>query len=107
MASVPKPPKEHWSVDKKIPAGLVLAMLAQLIGFGWYGSKVDSRIEDLEKRSIRTETQVNNIDKDVRGFDTRLGRLEEKISAVLDIAKRLESVIDRRNGNGDRFPERP
>jgi hypothetical protein len=107
MASVVKPPKEHWSVDKKIPAALVLAMLGQIMGFGWYASKVDSRVEDLEKRTVRTETQIHNMDRDVRGFDSRMGRLEEKISAVLDIAKRLEGIIDRRNGNGDRFPERP
>jgi hypothetical protein len=103
MASATKPPKEHWTLDKKIPGGLVLAMLAQLVGFGWYASKVDSRVEDLEKRTVRTETQVSTIDRDVRGFDSRMGRLEEKISAVLDIAKRLEGIIDRRNGD----PARP
>jgi hypothetical protein len=98
-----KPPAEHWTLDKKIPAALVLAMFAQLVGFGWYASKVDSRVEDLEKRTVRTEAQVSTMERDVRGFDSRMGRLEEKISAVLDIAKRLEGIIDRRNGD----PTRP
>jgi hypothetical protein len=102
-AAVVKPPTEHWSLDKKIPAALVLAMLVQLMGFGWYASKVDSRVEELERRSIRTETQVTSIDRDVRGFDSRMARMEEKISTVLDIAKRLEGIIDRRNGD----PVRP
>jgi hypothetical protein len=95
---------EHWSLDRKIPAALVVAMLAQLMGFGWYASKVDSRVEDLEKRTIRTETQVTTMDRDVRNFDTRMVRVEEKIGAVLDIVRRLERIVDRRNGDA---PERP
>ena len=98
------PPNDHWSVDRKIPAALVLAMLAQLMGFGWYASKVDSRVEDLEKRTIRTETQVTSMDRDVRNFDTRMVRVEEKIGAVLDIVRRLERIVDRRNGDA---PDRP
>lgn len=98
------PSSDHWSLDRKIPAALVIAMLAQLMGFGWYASKVDSRVEELEKRTIRTETQMTAIDRDVRGFDARMARLEEKIGAVLDIVRRLERVVDRRAGDPDPRP---
>jgi len=43
---------EHWSLDKRVPVALIVAMISQLVGFGWVASKFDSRVVSLERLSI-------------------------------------------------------
>lgn len=97
---------EHWALDRKVPVAIIVTLVAQIIGFAWYAAKLDARVEEQGVRLAKTEAQIVVIDRDARDVSTRLVRVEEKIGAVLDIARRLERIVDRRVG-GEDLPTRP
>lgn len=90
--------REHWTLDRKVPVAIVATILIQLIGFAWYAAKLDARVEEQALRLNRAETQITSIEREARDVSTRLVRVEEKVSAILDILRRLERAVDGRNG---------
>lgn len=91
----PRDDASHWLLDKRINVGLVLGMVVQMMGFGWYAAKIDSRVEQLELRTTNQEGRLVTFDKEARDVSIRLIRLEEKTSAVLEILRRIETQVDR------------
>ena len=91
--------REHWTLDRKVPAAIVATILIQLFGFAWYAAKLDARVEEQALRLNRAETQITSDEREAREVSTRLVRVEEKVSAILDILRRLEREADGRNGN--------
>ena len=86
---------EHWTLDKRIPLAFIIALLAQLVGFAWYASKLDSRIEAVEHKQSEAKTRLDSYDRDARNVGERLVRLEEKQSATLEILQRIERSLAR------------
>ena len=99
------PPKEippdHWTLDKKVPVAIIVVLVGQFLGGLWFISKLDSRLEDQDKRLLKAEAQIGVIDKDAREAGGRLIRLEEKMSAMLAILQRVERALE-----ADRPPNR-
>lgn len=87
---------EHWTLDRKVPVAIVATLFVQLLGFGWYAAKLDARVEEQATRLTKAETQITTIDREAREVSTRLVRVEEKTSAILDIVRRLERAVDGR-----------
>lgn len=84
---------EHWTFDKRVPLALVFAMFGQVVGFAWYASKLDSRIENLEARQHEARQRLEGVDRDAKDVYGRLVRLEEKQGAMLEILHRIERVL--------------
>lgn len=70
---------EHWTVDKKIPLALIMAILMQTIAGVWWAATTTARLQaveitqnknmDLAERVIRLEIQLQtqtNILEDIR-----------------------------------------
>jgi hypothetical protein len=71
--------EKHWSVDRKVPIALILAMLGQTGGLVWWASGINQRVSALEERQsaatasapvqadrlTRVETKVETIQRDV------------------------------------------
>lgn len=76
---------EHWAVDRKIPLAIIGTVLVQTIAIGWWTSKLDSRVGQLELADIRI-----------------LAERAERRKAVDD---RMEILFTERNANGQRYAE--
>lgn len=88
------PPQDHWTLDKKVPVAIILVIVGQFFGGLWFASKLDSRVEDQDKRLLKAEAQIGTIDRDAREASGRLIRLEEKMSAMLAILQRVERALE-------------
>lgn len=89
------PQVDHWTLDRKVPVAIIIALFAQIVGFAWYAAKLDSKVEEQGLRLARTEAQILIIDKDARDFGTRIVRIEEKSSAMLTLLQTIEQRLER------------
>lgn len=87
--------REHWSVDKKIPLALMLAILAQTGAGVWWASALNTRVTSVETHSIQVDTTLTKIAADSATADVRTARLEERYSAIEDTLKRLDDKMDK------------
>lgn len=77
----------EWHLDKKVPLGIIFAILIQTIGIIVVGTAwktgVDARIERLEASDLDKKPQ-----------ESRLVRLEEKLLAISNSLTRIEVKLD-------------
>lgn len=85
----------QWHLDKKIPITIIITLILQLVGFGWIASKLDSRIESLEKADVRHERSLDaqNIASD--DAKARIIRIEEGMRHTLEALARIEENVSR------------
>ena len=88
--------KDSWHLDKKVPLAIILTLVGQLAGFGWIASKLDSRIESLEKADSRHETALAANASNSDDAKQRIIRIEESTKHMLESLARIEATIDRR-----------
>ena len=79
--------REHWSLDKRVPIGIIFALLVQTVTFftiaaAWKTS-VDVRIERLEEVAIDSTKQGD-----------RILILEQKFSYIVESLARIEKKLD-------------
>lgn len=85
VISPPFPWSEHWSVDRRIPIALVLALFMQTCGFVWWAAQASLRLTEVER-------VVAAVSATTAPIDIRLARVEEKIGFLqnsMDEIKRL------------------
>lgn len=84
--------EKHWTVDRRVPLALILAMLGQTGGLVWWASGINQRVSVLEERD-RTVTAAAPIQSD------RLTRVETKVETiqrdVTEIKSDIKSLIVR------------
>lgn len=82
-------PDTRWHLDKRVPIGLIGAVLVQTISFVWFISKIDSRVSSLESGVVmqrdRDDRQdrasadaAANVRTDLKEIDRKLDRLIER-----------------------------
>ena len=79
---------EPWHLDKKVPLGIIFAIVMQtitlvVIGTVWK-TQTDSRLEALEKTDLGRASHAE-----------RITILEQKFSYIQDSLQRIEKNIDR------------
>ena len=89
----PRPPQ--WHLDKKVPIGLIVAIVFQTCSFIWWTSELNSTIKDHERRLLIAEAFENRIDGDTKTISERLGRLEERSTSTLSSIQRIENILER------------
>lgn len=71
----------HWTVDRRVPLAMILAIVLQTAGLVWWASSLSERVNVLEKRADASAPQGD-----------RLTRVEVKLEGVqsgIDEIKRL------------------
>jgi len=85
-----------WHLDKKVPLGLIGAILMQTVAMTWFLAGLQSQATDHERRlTVQERATEGRIARDV-AQEGRLARIEEGIRSLLDTASRLERRIDGR-----------
>jgi len=62
---------QHWSLDKRVPLALILALCVQTAGIAWWASQTTERLANLERRVEQASPQAD-----------RLTRVEVKIDNI-------------------------
>lgn len=106
------PGRSRWSVDKKLPIGLICTVIVQTMVLSWYASKIDSRIETLElqnatnARLIAVESNVSHLgNRQVELIQTLTlmnTRLSELNNILLTLRNPQLTSNERHSGAGER-----
>jgi hypothetical protein len=90
--------KKGWVIDKRIPiATLVLFTVSVLFNMsvaGWYASKMDSRVSNLENDAVLNKIsrdKVINLEGEIAGITTYLKEIKE--NDLRDIKDTLAHMI--------------
>lgn len=75
---------EHWTVDKKIPVALLVALSLQFAGAIWWGATTSARIDQLERDVKAAAPQAE-----------RLIRVEEKLSSMQSSLAEIKGLLAR------------
>jgi len=55
--------EEHWHLKKEVPIALLLILLANFASFAWYGAKMESRVEAVERIAIESKNDIEKIEE--------------------------------------------
>lgn len=95
----------HWTLDKRIPLGLVGAILFQTLALGMWIQKQDSRIENAENRLAQIEAAEKDQAVSRRVNIDRLSRLEVDYSTTKnEINRRLDRMEQKVDQILERLP---
>lgn len=87
----------YWHLDKRVPISIILALLAQLVGFAVLAAKLDSRVGVVESSLTavgeRFKLSDERYEKGLLDRD-RLARVEEQLKGATDTLHRIEMKLD-------------
>ena len=76
----------HWSIDRRVPIAVLVAMFMQFGGLVWWVSGVVNRVENLEKftAEIASTRQINInritvLEQQLLSMRAQLDRIEKKL----------------------------
>lgn len=100
--AVPAREPEHWTLDKKVPIAIIIAMLTQFAGAIWMVSRLNSDVVELQKADARLEAvlkenrdRVDRVDAARTAGEMRLVRVEEQIRQIYETVKRIDDRLER------------
>lgn len=82
-----KTPVNNWGIERKIPFTLVFILVGQLIAALWYASKLDSRVENLEKTADANTEMIQRMTKvevQIQGLRESQSRMEGMLNKMLE-----------------------
>jgi hypothetical protein len=74
--------ESQWHLDKKVPLALIFAIAMQTAAALWWASKVDSRVDALERKTDNVQTQ-----------NDKIIRLEAKMENVVDGIAEIKRLL--------------
>lgn len=101
-AKVPDPvPSESWHMDKKVPIAIIVTIIIQTLSLGWWASKLDSRVANLEENDKRHDDRLKEDraaieagSNNLNAINMRLVRVEEQTSTTRDLVKEINGKLD-------------
>lgn len=85
--------KPHWSLDRRVPIAVIVALCFQAAAFVWFAATLNARVNALEangvalagitSRVIALETQTFYINQSFQGVNAGLNKLDEKMDKLL------------------------
>lgn len=76
--------REHWHLDRKVPIGIIVVLLAQGAGGLWFLSKLESRVFALESKEVSQRDRDDRQDNAVKDAMAAFARQLERMDAKLD-----------------------
>lgn len=81
---------EHWTLDKKIPLAIILALLAQGGGLAWWAATLEGRLSMAERSIVKLDGR----DGEQRADRDRMIRLEERIISMVEEQRRMNGKLE-------------
>ena len=80
----------HWTLDKRVPIAIIIALLVQGAGIAWWAATMEGRISEAQKAITRLDAR----DQEMRESRDRLIRLEERMISATDELKRMNAKLE-------------
>lgn len=82
----PEDKESRWVIDRHVPVAFLVGLAVQLAGIVWWGSQVQTKQEELERRiTIQESSKVIE----------RMAVLEEQLKASKEIQNDMNKKLDR------------
>lgn len=75
---------QHWTIDKRIPIAVIVAIISQTAAGIWWAATTDSRVSTLEDKAEQQQT-----------YDTRIQSLERDMPVIREKIQNIEKTTDR------------
>lgn len=86
---------EGWHLDKRVPVAIILGLVLQAGGFGWWAATLDQRVSVAERDIVRLEAQTDALTQLAQAQAVQLGRIEENIIAMRQDIARMVAIWER------------
>lgn len=87
----PNRAEAHWTIERKIPAALIIAILVQSASAIWWAAGVNGSLTNQDERQSRIEQTVKEQGAEIK----RLPTLETEVRALQRSVEKLDKTIDR------------
>ena len=77
----------HWTLDKRIPIALILAIVAQTFGWVWWAASSTLRLDYIESSLAEmrtTERRLTRLEQIAENQNRALDRIEEKLDRAVE-----------------------
>ena len=84
--------RDQWHLDRRVPVGIILAIVLQTFAILIWATRLDSRVGYLEAQNSAQDTRLNGLE----GISSRIAVMEEKQTNTinrLDIQTRTMQEI--------------
>lgn len=88
-----------WHLKKEVPLALIASILVQTIALVWFISKLDSRVDNLEVKSLEQQAydrrqwdDINSTRQTVANNDKRIATIEAKQDHMI---RQIDKLVDR------------
>ena len=93
--------EESWHLDKRVPIGIIFAVLCQTAAFIWFLSGIDNRVTNNANASASNKAEITSIERNllavrenVNRQEVTLGRIDVQLISIAAILERLEKKFD-------------
>lgn len=87
---------EPWHLDRRVPIALILALLGQTAGMGWWASSIQATISEHARRIIALEASDLRRSAESQRVAEALARLDERMVAQTEILREIRARLDGR-----------
>ena len=74
--------ESEWHLDKRIPIALVLGLLAQTAGLGWFAATLNTKVQTNTAEIERVDARLERARDGSMQRAVQLGRIEEQIKGL-------------------------
>lgn len=85
-----------WRLDRRIPLGLIVALLAQAGSIAWWASGKEQQDRFQDTRLTQTELVLSRYEGAQQQVAERLARLEERLEAQTELLKQIDRKMERK-----------
>ena len=89
---------EHWSLDRRIPVALIIAMIGHVLIFGWFASKFDSRLSHLENSDKDQSIIIATITAAQQQTNISLAEIKKDQGYAVETLKEIKTKLTDKNG---------
>ena len=75
---------EPWHLNKSVPISFIFAILCQTLALIWFVATLRNDVDNNANAIVRTQIQVESIDRIVRDQSVLLARIDENLKAIKD-----------------------
>lgn len=87
--------KGDWHLDKRVSIGIIAAILFNSGSFIWYGSKLDSQVQNTRSEVIELRSWREKQIEDRTHIEADLAVVKQKLSDHGDILRRIDDKLER------------
>jgi len=87
--------RHGWHLDKRVNLSIIFVLIGQVAFFGWYASKLDSRIESNLEKVVDNTEDISSLESQVQTQINQFARVEQQIVALRRDISRLIDLLDK------------